>query len=1123
MPNHFEPKVIWAIVCGVLLSVLAPQLAWSQLGSGTIAGTVTDNSGAVIPAATITLVDQDTNTTTTLKTNADGTFVAAGLAIGVYTVTATKEGFETYTQKGVEIHPTQVVTVNPQLAIGTVTQQVEVSASAAQVQTTTPEVSNEVSSKEVGTLPLNGRNFQSLSALMPGVTNMSPDTAQVQGGFIQINTMSVNGMGVTGSGYYLDGVWDIASGNMDSLGIVPNPDSIQEVRVLQNNYSAQYTLYGSTAVILQTKSGTDKFHGLALEYLRNDALDARNFFSPTVPPLKQNIFGYNLGGPIYLPGHGSGTKKTFFFWSQQWSIQHVGLQSTAGALVGADPTQAMRNGDFSALCTSGFNAGGTCNDTNPGDVQLTNPANGQPLPNNMLLPGTINSNSVALLNATAPLPNNPSGGFLNYINLNPVITNERDEEIKVDHHFSDRVRLMAEYLDDHQNSQNPNDNYLWGSPYGLSRGYVTTYNLLAQVQLTATLSPSMVNTTSLNMINYIPSLLADGTYLQTQVPNFHETLPFNGFLSDRLPQVGFAGGYASIGQSVDTPTPHASNFVPTLSDDWSWLRGKHFLQAGMAVQLGTARQNTFSASNGEWFFSGQFTGNPIADYLLGDSATFYQQSNVLRTYNHWRSYSPYFEDRWKPTRRLTLTGGLRYLYMNTPTIQKELASNFFPSDYNPANAPIVNPDGTITPTPTYSPLNGLVLNGVNGVPLNFVTTHESNWAPTAGFAYDVFGNGKTSVRGGFGLTYTSIPTGTDCGESCTGNPPIIQGLTLINAPFPSPIGAAVAPPGAASLVAMSPHFYPTTGALTYSLSVEHQFSSNWLLSVAGAANATRHAQGILNINQPLPDAPYDFNPIINTGTVFPNVYSQFLGYGNISQYTNGIRQRWNALEVNLRHPVGHNVTLTSSYTWQHCLTNSQGGAFGAGGITGSSPPQDSFHLNRQYGTCSMNVFNIWTSSLVWTLPWFQGAHGLESLALRGWQFADITTIQDGFALNPALATSNPGLATYPNRVAGSSTSGPKTVAQWFNTNAFSNPDPGYFGNADIGSIVGPGVFNFDMAFYKDFHVKERHVFQFRAELFNIFNRANFSGVSTAFGSGNFGQVTSALDPRIAEFALRYQF
>lgn len=1106
-----KDRLVTLLLCALFLSPAVARNCWSQLSTGIIAGTVTDNSGAVVPEATITIRNEGTSATITTTSNADGTFISAAVPIGTYTITVTKTGFSTYTEKSVEVHPTQVASVNPQLKLGTVTQQVQVSASAAQVQTSTAEVSSEVSSREVKTLPLNGRNFESLSTLMPGVTNIAPDTAQVQGGFIQTNIMSVNGMGTTGSGYYLDGMWDIAPGNMVGLTITPNPDSIQEVRVLQSNYSAQYSLYGSTAVILQTKSGTDTFHGAAWEYLRNDKLDARNFFSPSVPPLKQNIFGYNLSGPVAIPGHGSGANKTFFFWSQQWSVQHIGLPATGGGtggitLIGADPTAAMRSGTF--------------------NTPITDPLTGRPFP--QTAPGVyqipsnrINPNAQVFLNAFAPLPNNPSGGFFNYINLNPEINNTRDDEIKVEHNFGARLRLMAEYLDDRQDNENPSNPYI-SSPYNISRGAVTTNNSLAQVQLTATITPTMVNTTSVNLDAYIPSLLARGLSLQSQLPDFHQTLPFSGFLSNRLPQVNFAGGWATIGQATVIPSPNPANLVDTLSDDWSWVRGKHFLQAGMALEYGTSRQNTFSASNGQWFFSGQFTGNPIADYLLGDAASFGQASNVLRVYNHWKTVTPYIEDRWIVTRRLTLTGGLRYLFETLPTIQRNFATNFVPALYNPSQAPIVNTDGTITRTPNYNPLNGLVFNGVNGVPLQFTTAHQNNLAPTVGFAYDVFGDGKTSLRGGVGITYTSIPTGTDCSLSCTGNPPIIQNLTLVTPSFPNPIGAAAAPPGAPSLVATAPNFYPTTGTVTYSLSAERQLSSNWFLSVAGAGNATLHGMGNLNINQPLPDGPYDFNPIINTGTVFANIYSPYQGYGNISQVSNRIKQRWNALEINLRHPVGHNLTLTSAYTWQHCLTNA-GGGVGPGGIVGASVSQDSYHPLRQYGTCNANVFNIWTSSLIWDLPWFHASQGAEGLLLKGWEFADITTIQSGFALTPGLATSNPGLATLPDRLAGSSITGPKTAAQWFNTAAFSNPAPGYFGDAALGSITGPGVVNFDMAFYKDFHVKERHLFQFRAELFNIFNHTNFSGVQTAYGAGNFGQITSALDPRIAEFALRYEF
>jgi hypothetical protein len=411
----------------------------------------------------------------------------------------------------------------------------------------------------------------------------------------------------------------------------------------------------------------------------------------------------------------------------------------------------------------------------------------------------------------------------------------------------------------------------------------------------------------------------------------------------------------------------------------------------------------------------------------------------------------------------------------------------------------------------------LVFNGVNGVPVNFTTTHQNDWAPTVGFAWDVFGNGKTSLRGGYGITYATVPTSNDCSFNCIDAPPVLETLNLITPSFPSPIGGAAAPAGAPSLAAQNQNYYPVQQVQTYSLSAEHQFPGNWLLSVAGAGNAVRHLNGNININQPLPDPPYDFNPIINGGTVFPNLYSPYLGYANITQATNALTQNWDALEINLRHPVGHGLFLTSAYTWQHCLSEARGDSFIGVGV------QNSYHPSENYGTCGTNAFNVWTTSLIWSLPWFQGTGGLKRLALGGWQFADITTIQSGFALDPGLAIATPGLATRPDRLSGSTVSGSRTISEWFNTSAFAAPPAGYFGNAAPGSIIGPGVVDFDMALYKDFRIRERHTIQFRAEAFNIFNHTNFSGVQTAFGSGNFGNVTSALDPRIFEFALRYQF
>jgi len=1086
-----------ALAIAACLVLAAP--GWAQMStSATISGTVTDASGAVVPQAQVTITNEATRVRLTTQSNNDGTFVVPGLMVGTYTVTVTKQGFQTSTEKGIVLHPTMVTAVNIKLSVGELVSEITVSASLAQIQTSTHELSSQVSEQQVATLPLNGRNYQSLSALMPGVTNTSPGEPQNQGGFLTGNTMSINGMGLSGTLYTLDGIWNMNTGNMTQTTITPNPDTIAEVRALQNNYSVQYNVLGANVVLLQTKSGSETFHGSAFEYLRNDALDARNFFAPKVAPLKQNIFGYTLGGPVVIPNHyNTNRQKTFFFWSQQWVRQHI-----ASTVLGATPTADMRNGIF--------------------DHEITDPTTGAPFPTDgnghwTIPEGRIVPDSLALMNAHAELPNNPSGGFNNFINLTPQMNSQRDDEIRIDHNFSEKVRLLAEYLDERQLNKNPNDTFL-GSPFTTSTDPITTRNQLAQLQLTATLSPSMVNTVAVAMNNYVVDLGLEGIIHRDQVPGLHEVLPYEGGMgSERLPQISFTGGWSPFGVPRTLPLDHASDLEDTLTDDWSYLRGNHFIQAGINIVLGTKRQTDFAASQGEWFFNGQFTGDPIADYLLGNATSFFQHSTETRPYLQYKIVSPYVQDRWKVNRKLSVTAGIRLEYLPVPHPQKGYVAILDPTRYDPSKAPIVNDDGTITTTSTYDPLNGLIFNGLNGVPMNFADKYKYMWAPSVGFAWDIFGDGKTALRGGYGITYNRVPAGTDCGYFGSNNPPLVKSLTLVNPSFPNPLGAAATPAGAPTMVGEDLDLHPAGMIQTYSLSLEHQFPGNWFTSIAGAGNIGRHIGTYWDRNQALPDPPYDFNPLINAGTVYAYKYAPYQGYGQINTNVSYGNLYWNALEINVRHPVGHNLFLSVAYTWQHGLADTRGTVF----FENANTTQDTYHPRSGHGTSNLNAFHILAISHIWSLPG-QNARGIEGAVLGGWKYAGITTIQSGFALDPALSVAHQGLATRPDRTS-ASLAGPKTVREWFNPAAYTQPAAGYFGNAGTGTIQGPGVINFDMAFYKTFRIQERHSIEFRAELFNIFNHTNFSGVDTTLGSGTYGQVTSARSPRIAEFALRYQF
>jgi len=1069
----------------ILILLLSAACLEAQLStSSQLNGTVTDPSGALVAGATVTALNTATQVKSAARTNDDGTFVISGLPPGDYTVTITKQGFQTFNESKIVLHPATPVSINAALQVGDVATQMSVVASGTEVQTTSSEVSSQVSGEQTGTLPLNGRNYQALSALMPGVVNQSAGSALGTGGYGTSNVMVVGGLPTTTTFYALDGVWNENTGSMGSTAITPNPDTIEEVRVLQDNYEAKYSLLGASVVLIQTKSGTTHFHGNLFEYLRNTDLNARNFFSTSIPTLKQNIFGYTLGGPVPVPFY-HGAKKTFFFAATQWVDSHAG-----SVIVGATPTADQRNGIFT--------------------TSIKDPVTGQPFPLNssgayQIPAARLNPNSLALIAALYPLPNDVANGFNNYLNETPNVLTQRDDEFKVDHNFNEKYRLTGEFFDESQQSlqsAEPDS----GSPFPNNRRNDLTFNQVAQVQFNAVLSPAMVNTATLAMNRFTVNHTLIGTWQVDQVPGFAETLPFNGSLSNRIPLLTLSQGYAPEGIAAAVPRD-ASDLDNTFTDDWSWLKGKHYISAGFTKVFNTKRQIPSTASNGQWKFTGTSTGNALADFLLGDAASFTQISTTVRVYAHAQSISPYIEDRYQVTRHFSITAGLRISFMPLPHPQTGFEANFDPTKYQRSEAPIVNNNGTITLTPNYNPGNGLVIDGIDGVPNNWSTSHQWYYAPQFGFAWDIFGDGKTSLRGGYGIAYTRVFTGQDCSYNCAVNPPIIQSVNLVNPAFPSP-GSTGSATLSAPTISAADFNIEATQIQSYSLSLEHQFRGNWTVTAAGAGDQARHLPETFNYNQPLPDAPYNFNPIINTGTVLASIYGPYYGYGPINDLNTIANSNWTALEVSARHPVGKNLFLSFAYTWSHGL--------------GDTTTTNVYNPKEFYGSTSLNVPQVFTASAIYSFPWLQHASGFKGTAFGGWQLSDITTVRTGYSLTPGLSIPSQGNAARPNTT-GATVNGQKTVAQWFNTAAFTAPSAGYFGDAGTGDIRGPGLINFDVTLQKTFRIREGMGLEFRAEVFNLFNHANFTTISTTYGAGSFGQVTAAADPRIMEFALRFKF
>jgi hypothetical protein len=1137
------------LICSLWIGAFMPS-AWAQLTTaGTINGTVVDPSGAIIAGAQVAIVQTGTGTVTKTVSNSGGNFVQVGLNSGHYEVTVSDPGFANYRQTNIYLEPMATYTVHATLKPGDVATTVTVTGSEAEVQTTTPEISNTVSGEEAQELPLNGRNFEQLGSLMPGVINTSPVATMGTGGYSTVNTLQVNGGTTTGSNgsseygaiYYLDGLWISSNVVHDENIVTPNPDEIAEVKALQNNFSSQYSLMGASVVVVQTKSGTGEFHGDAWEFLRNTDLNATQYFSHSPTNMDWNIFGYDIGGPLFIPKiYEAGRKRTFFYFNQQWVRQKAGSQATGASPLAEMRGQGTPNGELlfpgtSASPIAGIGGpygvafltdpklpAGHCNSKTNDSSCFAQDGSG-----NWIIPANrVDPNALALLNALVPLPNNLAGGTYtstsssaDYLNVNPNLTDQVDLFGKVDHDLTSKLRLSGEYMVEEQTFTGANA-ARFGTPWTTNYDIFETDDQAFQVRLTQILSSTMTNQTSASIGIFDGTHDFGGVHLLSQVPGFHQTLPYSGgYLQNYLPDIAPSAPWTAFGTSSNFIVPRATELHDTVTDDWSWMHGKHLLQAGFTLLLGTERHwASPHPVEGNFSFNGYATGYSMPDYLLGLASGFQQNSSGARTIAHYKIASPYVEETWHVARRVTVSGGLRYSFMPWPNEQAGIIDDFNPALFQPAKAPTISINGTITsPAGSYDPANGIMLNGSNGVPLNLSDAHKSYWSPTAGFAWDIFGNGKASLRGGYGLTYYETAS-QGCDEGICLSYPTINQTTLSNSNLDDPAGAATAPtiPGESGIDLNS---YRASHIHTYSMSLQQQFGANWIASIAGAGSMQRAGSASININQPLPvtvnGVAYDFNPNLNNlnkqGYV-AGYYGPYQGYGAITYYENIGLSNWNALELSLKHQTTKNLYVTAAYTWSHGMDN-------YGGI------QNSHNIPASYGNSGNDVPQVFTASIIYYLPTLQHSRWWMRESLGGWQYSDMTTLQSGGFSSVGLTGPTIGIATRPNQVGAItySKNWRSSTNQWFSPSAFAYPNPGYFGNLGNGTIQGPGVEDYNMALYKTFPLTERVRLQFRAEFFNVFNHSNPNGPNTTFGNTAIGEITGEKEAREGEGSLKLSF
>jgi len=1110
----------------LVIVALFSTSAHAQFDSGQISGFIRDQQQGALPGATVTVTHEGTGNKRSTVTNSTGFYVFPDVSVGTYTVAIELPGFKKFVRTGVRLTAASQIAVDAELELGSLEETVTVTAGQSFVQTTTAQVARTIETRQIQELTINGRNPIFLASLKPGVRGGTIGTFDPDS--VSNGNFSINGGRDDEYVVMIDGAIATRTRSSGSMLGAQDVETVEEVQVLTANFRAEYGRASAGQIRFVTKSGTQKFHGDALENYRNASLDANSWtrnrsgdprISNGPDPFSFHQFGFHLGGPVLLPGGFNASRsKLFFFWGEEWIRRRDTNTSTATV-----PSAAMRNGDFSELL----------NPSNPyfGRARtITDPLTGRPFTNNVIPLDRISPNGQALLN-TFPLPTPGfQQGTANWIGTQARHSDLRKDTIKVDylpsnpHRLSLRIGYTPWTFNDPFVTPTATVQWAWSRP-----------NKVGAVSLTSTLSSTLLN-------EFTFAFNSDGTGTIDLDPacgarcdratyglKFPYLFPGTKLADQKIPTTRITG----LSTLDAGPYPGAwAGFVYAWSDNLTKVIGNHTTKFGFviehsgqddSIQFTTASQGTTNNQNGEVRFLDaghpQSTGLAMANALMG---TFNDYTELgAKSLTRWvaTAFDVFAQDSWKAGPKVTIEAGVRYSLWPQWYSRDGSLAMFDPTFFDPSKAQQVDrTSGFVSGGGV--PFNGIVLPGDpgsggefdrlrHGLPSGLAQTHRDMFQPRLGLAYAI--NPKTAFRTGVGLFYNRPMINRD--TALGGNPPFQVQQTVVNGSIDAP-GGATRRDFPLIVTAQDPVF-GMPRAWNWNVTFERELPLRTTLEVGYVGRRGQHNQRKRNINQ-LPAGTLQANTGVN-----PNALRPYLGYGPIGLAENSGRSQYDGLQISLERRIASGLHAGVGYTLSRTKDNSSS-------LTDVLP--NAYDDSAYWAISDLDRPHVLIANWMYELPFLRGDSGWASRALGHWEITGVYQFQSGgpFSVrsNDDFAGVGPGSGNQFWNLVGDPTIARTpftTNAAWFNPAAFARPAAGTFGVQPRNSLRNPSTWNLDMGLRKIVPVRNSHRIELRVEAFNVLNHPNWGGANSNPTSGSFGFVTGKTGERVIQLATKYMF